>query len=388
MLRKGIVVLILTGLFLGTVPVFEVQAAAAPEISARSGVLMEKISGQILFDKDMHKKLPIASTTKILTALITLEQPNLDEYFVVDETAIRVEGSSMGLKPGDKVTLRGLAVGMLLASGNDAANAAAVRIDGSIDKFMERMNMRASEIGMMDSNFITPSGLDAKEHYSTAYDMALLARTALGNPVFGEICNKKNASIEFGNPPFRRFFANHNRLLTTYQGTIGLKTGFTKKAGRCLVAAAERNGITLIAVTLDAPDDWYDHSNLFNNGFGRISITEKEYTLSVKEMDISGGVKLKLSLASFEKQQSLMIDGKEIETTPQVLIPPFVLAEIKKGSVIGKVNFVAKNGFVIDSISILADEDIAMKPYEKNMWEKFLDFLMGLFEGIQKFFKR
>lgn len=158
----------------------------------------------------------------------------------------------MGLKEGDMVSLRALAVGMLLSSGNDAANAAAVKIAGSIDAFVMRMNARAKLIGMENTVFETPSGLDEGEHGSTAYDMALLAREALQNEDFLKICSSYNMSISYGNPPYKRSLTNHNRLLKLYENAIGVKTGFTKKAGRCLVSAAEKDGMRLIAVTLNA----------------------------------------------------------------------------------------------------------------------------------------
>ena len=180
----------------------------------------------------------MASTTKIMTALLTLEQGGLDDYFQVDSDAIRVEGSSMGLQEGDSVSLRALAYGMLLASGNDGANAAAVRIAGSIPAFVERMNARAAEIGMADTRFATPSGLDDPGHYSTAYDMALLAREALQSPLFAEICAQSKAVVQYGNPPYNRWLTNHNRLLREYPGTIGVKTGFTKASGRCQIGRA------------------------------------------------------------------------------------------------------------------------------------------------------
>ena len=189
----------------------------------------------------------------------------------------------MGLREGDSVSLNGLATGMLLASGNDAANAAAVKIAGSIEKFSGLMNQKAKELGMENSHFVTPSGLPNDDHYSTAADMALLARHALQNERFAAICTKSSAKLSFGNPPFDRWLYNHNRLLEDYPGCIGIKTGFTKKAGRCLVSAARRDGVTLICVTLSDPNDWRDHAALLDTGFAQ---TEKR-ELSVSTQDIS-----------------------------------------------------------------------------------------------------
>ena len=200
-------------------------------VGAKAAVVMEAQSGALLFAQEAHRRLPMASTTKIMTALLTLEQPGLDEEFTVDPDAIRVEGSSMGLREGDTVTLRALAGGMLSASGNDAAGAAAARIAGSGEAFAALMNQRARELGMEDTHFVTPSGLDAPEHYSTAYDMALLGRAALRNPELAAMAGAKRVSLFFGNPPYQRSLLNHNRLLSLYPDAIGIKTGFTKKRG-------------------------------------------------------------------------------------------------------------------------------------------------------------
>lgn len=241
-------------------------------VGAAAAIVMEAESGEVLFAQEIHRQLPMASTTKIMTALLTLEQPNLQQEFTVDETAIRVEGSSMGLRQGDTVTLYALAVGMLLASGNDAAGAAAVRISGSMKAFVAEMNRRAASLGMNNTHFVTPSGLDAEEHYSTAYDMALLARAALQNPLFAGIVASRRMTVSYGQPPYARSLLNHNRLLSLYGDAIGVKTGFTKKAGRCLVSAAEKDGVRLICVTLNCPDDWNTHAALYQRYLSLIHI--------------------------------------------------------------------------------------------------------------------
>ena len=206
-------------------------------VGASAAIVMEAQSGEVLFAQNIHEQLPMASTTKIMTALLTLERQDLQEEFTVDDTAILTEGTSMGLQKGDTVTLYALAVGMLLSSGNDAAGAAAVRLCGSLADFAREMNRRAASLGMNNTHFVTPSGLDAEDHYSTAYDMALLARAALQNPLFAEIVAARRLTVWYGQPPYARSLLNHNRLLSLYGDAIGVKTGFTKKAGRCLVSA-------------------------------------------------------------------------------------------------------------------------------------------------------
>ena len=197
------------------------------ELPAKAVILMEAESGRVLCGKEIHTRLPMASTTKIMTTLLALEQPDQEEWFTVDAQAIQTEGSSMGLQEGDRVTLQALSYGMILPSGNDAANAAAVRISGSIPAFVERMNQRAQELGLADTHYQNPSGLDAEGHYSSAYDLAQLTRTALQVPQFAEICRQSSAKVCFGNPPYDRWLKNHNRLLELDPHAFGVKTGYT-----------------------------------------------------------------------------------------------------------------------------------------------------------------
>lgn len=250
-------------------------SVSEPQIAARAAVVMEYESGRVLFEKNADTKLPMASTTKIMTTLLTLESGDLDEWFTVDSQAIKVEGSSMGLTEGRIVSKRILCYGMMLPSGNDAANASAVAVAGSIDGFAELMNRKAEELGLDNTHFVTPSGLDdyTDEHYSTAYDMALLTRAALNNDDFRDICSTRSISLNFGNGD-EFWLSNSNRLLSSCDGVIGVKTGFTDKAGRCLVSACERDGVTLICVTLSDPNDWYDHSNLYDYCFTLVTSVE------------------------------------------------------------------------------------------------------------------
>ncbi len=250
---------------------------AALEVSAQSAVVITADTGTVLFEKDAHTQRPMASTTKIMTALLALEEAQRlgDPVVEITEEMVAVEGSSMGLLPGDRITLSNLAAGMLLASGNDAANAVALYLKGSLEAFADEMNSRARELGMENTHFVTPSGLDAtsadsQKHHSTAYDMALLAKEALQNQQFREICSSTQRKVAFEEPAKQVSFTNHNKLLSLYPDCIGVKTGYTESAGRCLVSAAERDGTLLIAVTLDAPDDWNDHATLLDYGFSQV----------------------------------------------------------------------------------------------------------------------
>lgn len=255
----------------GSQSVLSASVSSEPQIAARAAVVIEYETGQVIFEKNCEMKLPMASTTKIMTTLLTLESGNIDDWFTVDSEAIKVEGSSMGLSEGKIVTKRILAYGMMLPSGNDAANAAAVAVAGSIDGFVELMNEKAENFGLDSTHFVTPSGLDdyTDEHYSTALDMANLTRLALSNETFREICKTSSICLQFGDGE-SFWLSNSNKLLSSCDGVIGVKTGFTDKAGRCLVSACERNGMTLICVTLSDPNDWYDHANLYDYCFSLV----------------------------------------------------------------------------------------------------------------------
>lgn len=337
-------------------------------VGAAAAIVMEAESGEVLFAQEIHRQLPMASTTKIMTALLTLEQPNLQQEFTVDETAIRVEGSSMGLRQGDTVTLYALAVGMLLASGNDAAGAAAVRISGSMKAFVVEMNRRAASLGMNNTHFVTPSGLDAEEHYSTAYDMALLARAALQNPLFAGIAASRRMTVSYGQPPYARSLLNHNRLLSLYGDAIGVKTGFTKKAGRCLVSAAEKDGVRLICVTLNCPDDWNTHAALYQRYF---ALTEsRPLTLEAPILPVVGGQKAALQTVLVGQPTYTAIRGREEGITVTVYLNRgFCYAPVEAGQPLGQVVW-RRGDHVIGTAALAAGESIPVLESHRPWWQK------------------
>lgn len=241
--------------------------AALTGTSARAAVLIEAGSGEIVFRQNEKARLPMASTTKIMTALVALEALPLDTVVAVTADSVGVEGSSIYLSEGETLTLEELLYALLLESANDAAVAIAVAVAGSVEDFSALMNEKANALGLTNTHFVNPHGLDHDEHYTTAYELALIARAALQNGDFRRICSTTRKTIPLRGNEGVRLLINHNKLLKSYDGCIGVKTGFTKKTGRCLVSAAERDGITLIAVTLGAPDDWRDHTAMLNYGF-------------------------------------------------------------------------------------------------------------------------
>ena len=236
--------------------------AGAVSTSAQSAILMEAGSSRVLYAQGELDRRSIASTTKLMTALVAAERcPDFSQVVTVDPAAVGVEGSSLYLKAGEQLPLEHLLYGLLLHSGNDAAVAIAIHCGGDVETFVGWMNEKTQELGMTNSHFENPNGLEGEAHYSCAYDLALLGKAVLENDALAPIAATR--SITLGN----RSFANHNKLLWRYEGCIGLKTGFTKKAGRTLVSAAKRGETTLIAVTLNDGNDWADHAGLFDYGF-------------------------------------------------------------------------------------------------------------------------
>ena len=231
----------------------------AVEVSAAAAVLMAADSGRLLYEKNGDQRMLIASTTKLMTALVALEQGGLQQEITVTGGHM-AEGSSMYLRPGEKLTLETLLYGLLLSSGNDAALAVTECMGGAVP-FVERMNEKAAELGMENTHFANPNGLDDEAHYSTAEDMAKLAAAAMDDPVLRRVASTRTARIG------GRTLTNHNKLLSRVEGCVGLKTGYTRAAGRTLVSCAERDGVRLVAVTLQDGDDWNDHASLYEQGF-------------------------------------------------------------------------------------------------------------------------
>ena len=232
-------------------------------ISAEKAIVLDAISGRILYEKNADEKSLIASTTKIMTALIICEQCNVLDRMRIPKEAVGIEGSSMYLKEGEVLTIQELLYGLMLSSGNDAAVALAIYCGGTVEGFADLMNDKARALGMTGSHFENPNGLDSPEHYSTARDLAILAAYAMENPIFRKTVSTK--SVKAGD----RYLTNHNKLLWQVDGADGVKTGYTKAAGRILVSSATRNQRRIIAVTINAPSDWQDHAQLLETGFAR-----------------------------------------------------------------------------------------------------------------------
>lgn len=288
----------------------------------------------------------MASTTKIMTCLIACEKGNLGDVVTVTDEMVNTEGSMIYINPGDKITLLDLVKGALIASGNDAANAIAIHIGKSLDDFCTLMNEKAKDIGMKNTIFETPSGLDEGNHHSTAYDMALLSAYALANPQFAEICEMQTADITINDKTMTIY--NHNKLLACSQNFVGVKTGYTNKAGRCLVSAYNHNGNNVICVTLNDHDDWQDHKNL-------IATAQKEYSDISKTNDIyinAVGSTSQRVKCSYEYSVTALGD-----VDVRLYYYPFVYAPVKVGDRVGYAKIYSKQK-LIKTVPITATEGI------------------------------
>lgn len=323
-----------------------------PATSAGSVCVMTG-DGVQLAGKADTEFVSIASTTKIMTALLTLElgEGQLDEPFNVGDE-VKVEGSALGIKPGAEVTLRLLAWGMLLSSGNDAAAAAAMRLGGSFEGFAALMNERAKEIGMENTVFVTPSGLDAENQGSCAKDLALLACEALQNPDFRDICEETNGHMTVGGVEY--WMTNHNRLLKEYDGCIGIKTGFTDSAGRCLVSAAEKDGAVMVSVVLHDPDDWADSKTLLDWGFSQLQTKELvcdlgSTTIPATPAEDAQKAEQDSSLPAYtlrQRQQVSVSLAPGEQLTEVVSLLPSLPAGMPAGTTAGIVKWIDSNGTV------------------------------------------
>ena len=360
-----------------------VPVCSAVDVSAQSAVLMCVNNAKVLFSRNADMKLSMASTTKIMTSLIALEAATPEREITVTKEMVSVEGTSMGLMPDDSVSLKELVYGMLLQSGNDAANTVAYAIGGSPEGFAELMNKRSDEIGMKNTSFVTASGLDDEDHYSTAYDMALLASECIKNPEFVSICSQKTARLTYGNPPYSRMLTNHNKLLWMHSDVIGIKTGFTKKSGRCLVSAAKRGGVTLVAVTLNAPDDWNDHLSMIEYGFSQCKGVKINCDLSNVMLNVAGGVKKQIPVELSSNPE--WIDGEQCFV--KFLIKPMVYAPVQKGDIVGTAVFINQSGDVISETPLMACEDVEFKKSEEPDKQENEGLFSGIIQKIKDLFK-
>ncbi len=350
----------------------------ALEVSARGAVVINGDNGEVIFEKNAHTRMSMASTTKIMTGLLLCEYGNFDREITVTPEMVRVEGSSMGLLAGDKVTLHDLLYGLMLASGNDAANVIAFTLGGSLDGFVNMMNEKAKELGLENTSFATPSGLDDENHYTTAYELAKITYHAMQIPEFAKAVSTEKATLNYGNPPYRRSLSNHNKLLKNFDGAVGVKTGFTKKSGRCLVSAARREGKFVIAVTLNDPNDWQDHKNMLEYGFSAIKQTRISPLVNSYNIPVISGNSENIEV----EIEPFTVNALETEDiTYQVYLPKFVYAPIKKDEVLGSIVY-KSNDTVLAEKQLLANKDITVLENKKSLIDKIAENFWFIIKNI------
>ncbi len=342
----------------------------AVEVSARSAIVIEASGGTVVYEKDADTRRPMASTTKIMTALCAIESGRLDETVSVSPDAVGVEGSSIYLEAGDKLTLLSLVKALMLESANDAAEAIAVAVSGSVEEFAVLMNQKAEELGLLNTHFTNPHGLSDEEHYTTARELALLSAYAMKNGVFRDIVSTVTERIECGDS--YRMLTNHNKMLKIYDGAVGVKTGFTKLSGRCLVSAAERDGVMLVAVTLNAPDDWNDHAAMLDLGFDTLCremlMGEGEF---VGRVPCLGGTEDEVRIVSREAI-SAILPRSHGEITSKVILPHYFYAPVEAGVNVGKVEFYLDGG-LIGSVPLYTEKAVSGVEYKKNLFERIFE---------------
>lgn len=353
--RKLIGALIIAALLFS---LFTVYIYAKPTPGARAAALYEPETESFLYLKNQNERLPMASTTKILTALLALEELEPERIIEIPKCAVGIEGSSIYLEEGELITAESLVYATMLGSANDAAAALAVEVSGSVEEFAALMNERARELGLSDTEFKNPHGLDAEGHYTSAHDLALIAAEALKNESFKRISSTYKYTIESSHKT--RTLVNHNKLLRRISGCIGVKTGYTKKSGRSLVSAAERDGLRLIAVTIDAPDDWYDHAEMLEYGFSTLRAEILAYKNQFSyTLPVIGGDKDTVKVSNPEElKQIVSIDTPRCEV--DVRLNRFLIAPIEKGAKVGKIIF-KRDGIPVGELPLTAEETVNIK---------------------------
>lgn len=351
------------------IAIYEELDAVMPEVSAECAALYLPQNGKLLCSKNADARRPMASTTKIMTALLALENRTMDHIVTVDSSAVGITGTSVYLKAGERVTEETLLYAMMLESANDAAAAIACDIGGSIGEFAVMMNEKAAVLGLEGTHFKNPHGLADDEHYTTAEDLARLTAAAMENEDFRRIVSTERATFTVGSDETLRLFVNHNRLLRQRDDIIGVKTGFTKASGRCLVSAADRGGLTLIAVTLNAPDDWNDHEKLLDAGFDVCEMVtlaeagELEFTIPVAGGNANTALCVNVGEVSVIRRRG----GEELNRVTE--LPRFVYAPVRCGDVLGQI--VWYDGEVeVCRAELRAETAVDAAGEKKSLWQK------------------
>lgn len=340
-------------------------------ISAKASALYEPEEGQFIYEKNGDQRMPMASTTKIMTAIVVAKHCETDEVVIIGPESVGIEGSSAYLREGDEYTVLELLYALLLQSANDAATALAYYTAGGIEEFAELMNEEATTLKLENTHFTNPHGLDDEDHYTTAKDLARVGAELMENTILKEIVSTYKKTFTYGERV--RTYINHNKLLRLYEGGIGIKTGFTKRSGRCLVGAAERDGMTFISVTLDAPSDWSDHRAMLDfafDNFERIELCRKGDL--IREVTVLDGNKSSVKISAKENL-SIIKETSENDIDEYLSIPRYLIAPIKAGEVVGAAYY--KVGDKTYKVDLVALEDIR-KASRDGIFTKILNKIL------------
>ena len=340
--------------------------------SADASVAIDALTGKVICEKNAHTKMGMASTTKIMTAIIALEKGNPTDIVTVDKRAVGVEGSSLYLKEGDTLSLENLLFGMMLRSGNDAAAAVALHFAPSIEEFAEMLTNTARELGLANTVFRNPHGLHAEGHYTTAYDLAQITRYGFTLDGFAEIVKAKSFSIDENIET--KYVTNNNKLLNLYDGADGVKTGFTPETGRTLVGSATRNGMRVITVTLNDKEDWNDHIAMFDYAFENFKSRKLSETgQGFGCVKITGGEETESAMVA-SSELSVMIN-KNAVIKIEVISEENICAPVKKGQELGKAVFTS-DGEILGEVKLVAPEDIGREK-KPNIFIRIINWIMG-----------
>lgn len=355
----------------------QVTFASELNVSSESAIVIEQNTGRILYSKNIDKERAMASTTKIMTAIVAIENGNLDEVVTVSENAAGIEGSSIYLEANEQLTLEELLYGLMLRSGNDAAYAIAEHIGGGdVENFIDMMNRKAKEIGANNTHFMNPHGLHHEEHYTTAYDLAKITAYAMKNETFKTMVSTKKKTISWSNHEWNRSLTNKNKMLWNYEGGNGVKTGYTTDAGKCLVSSALRNNMQLIGVVLKSNDIWKDSTTILDYVFDHYEpykvVLKDEY---LKSIPVKEGVKDRIS--TYCKEDIIIPIRKEEKDKIEVKInlPEQIQSPIIREQIVGKLEVYISNEKV-DSTDIYVKDSIEKKNTQ-NMFKKFINNWVG-----------
>jgi len=372
-IKKIFIILVIVGIIISG---GMVSAETSPIGStAKSAALVEVTTGRVLYEKNAHQRLPMASTTKIMTCIIALESLDIDEIITVDPDASGIEGSSIWLSPNEKISARDLLYGLMLSSGNDAAEALAIHIAGSVEEFAALMNKKAREIGVGNTNFVNPHGLPDKNHYTTAYDLSLISAYGMQIPGFVDIVSTQYKNISWEGSDWDRSLKNKNKLLWDYEGANGIKTGYTDAAGRCVATSAKRDDMQLACVVLNDSDMFGDSMAILDYGFKNYSIKpiiEKgEYYGNVV---VNNGTSDSVNVYASDDVTYPMKNGEEEKITTRIILDDSINAPVVKGQTLGKIECLIDDE-VVATAKLKAEKGVEENTMEYNIFKILTDWI-------------